>query len=182
MLRTTFFTLVLTVLAACGSSTNPYAPAPQSKVIDGVPTVALRQGGGYTYSALIDGSGSAQTEADLIAGLNVRPTPVAGNATFTGRFDMDIVTDISGQTGTATSLSGPLTLDVDFQNRTVASRGSDLLVDGTYTDHDLTGTVSYDGLEGQLTGGIGSRQAIGIFTREAADSIYAGGFYTNDAN
>jgi len=185
MLRTTLSILAILSFAGCGSSSNLGAPAPNPSLENGVPTVTLNQGGGYSYFATIDEEGLAETEATLHPGLEVRSIPVRGNGTFTGRFDMDVVTDIAGagagSSGTEASISGPLTLDVDFQNQTVTSRDSDLDVAGTYDEHTLVGTVTYDGLEGDMTGGIGGRQAIGVFSREAADSIFAGGFYVNDA-
>lgn len=184
MLRRLLSILTFATLSACGSSTLNTATIPTPVTEDDISRVGLLQGGGYSYSATISPDGLAETDAQVIDGLAVRPTPLDGTATFIGRFDMDVITDIAGAgaalEGTRDSVSGPLTLDVDFQNKTLTSRDSDLSVDATFTGNTIAGTVSYDGLDGALAGGIGARQAIGVFSREEADSIYAGGFYTND--
>lgn len=184
MRRTALSIVVLSSLAACGSSSNDFAAAPVPVRDTGQPLVNLIQGGGYTFSAEIDDTGHAVTEAILIDGLPVQTPPLMGDASFTGRFDMDIMTDIVGAgaqtTGTEANITGPLTLDVSFTDRTVTSRNSDLNVAGTFSGTELSGTVNYAGLEGDMVGGIGARQAIGVFSREAADSIFAGGFYTDD--
>lgn len=145
--------------------------------------VTLPQGGGYTYSAVLNDVG-AVTRSDIDPGLRIIDPPLTGTPTFTGTYDMTMITDITGAsgnlTGTTRDISGPLTLGIDFGAQTLSTLSGDLDVQGQFTGNVLSGTVSYDGLEGQMLGNVGARQAIAVFTRQEADSIFAGGFYAND--
>ena len=129
--------------------------------------------------------------AGLLPNTTVSPTPISGTASYTGSYNLIEINDIgiSGGVirGTPELRSEPLTLIANFENDIlVDDGGSDLAVNGTVNGSDIGGTVTYNGVQGNLDGLIGGNRAIGAFHGEGNvgpgtndDYMYAGGFIAN---
>jgi hypothetical protein len=139
-------------------------------------------GEGYAYQ-----SGSVPDEgltavSGLLVGTNTRFWPGQGSATFSGAYEMAVVSAISLNDGTISGLQnrreGDLTLTADFAGHTLRGRSSDglLQVRGEMDGRFMSGSVVYDGVVGDLQGRAGSDQAFGVFHGNNLDLIYAGGF------
>ena len=125
--------------------------------------------------------------AGLLPNSTVTARP-AGTASYTGTYNLIAVDNIdySGGfiTGDQTLENGNLTLLANFASNTVFSApGSDLAVTGVVNGNDITGSVAYNGVAGNLDGLIGGNRAIGAFHGEGNvgpgtddDYMYAGGF------
>lgn len=191
--------IVLTALSACGGTgtpviftppgggTPPVLPGPATYAGD-AGTVNLAQGGGYTFSLPFNGA-----SVETVATLAPSPAPTApllsGNATLNGRYDLVRMTDfavVAGvPSGTREQITGPLTLNVDFNTNAVTTpAGSTLAINGTYapvvsgttTFQQLTGAATYLGVAGGINGIVGADQAFGVFRGSGGTTAYAGGF------
>ncbi len=129
--------------------------------------------------------------AGLLPGTTVTSAPVTGTASYSGSYNLFEITNIGisgGQIrGTPALQTEPLTLIANFANdKLVDDGGSDLTVNGTVNGTDIGGTVTFNGVQGNLDGLIGGNRAIGAFHGEGNvgpgtddDYMYAGGFIAN---
>lgn len=156
-------------------------------------------GNGYGYQVgTVSGQG-LQAFAGIVPGASVAAPPASGTAQLNGRFEVAFIdfilvngagTSVSGQSSLD---SGTLSLTADFANGTLRGSGTGvdgrfvnislaentLLVDGRFDGEALTGTVTYDGVSGPLTGLVGSNEAIGAFHGHTDGQVHAGGFIVN---
>jgi len=167
------------LLSACGSPSSNSRITPQPSLANpNTLEVTLPSGGGYAFSATIDDSGTAMTNASILPGVVIRPAPIMGDGTYTGHFELEQITNISNGAGDTSSANGPLKLSVNFETGSVTTTEGALEVNGQISGNTLNGTVSYNGLEGDMQGNLGDRQIIGVFeSTTSAENIYAGGFY-----
>lgn len=151
---------------------------------------SLNSGSGYAIQ-----TGAIPNEGLFaVAGLLPNTTvtnPPSGTASYNGTYNLIEINNINisgGEIrGTPALRSEPLTLIANFANdKLVDDGGSDLQVNGTVNGTDIGGTVTYNGVQGNLDGLIGSNRAIGAFHGEgnvgpgtSDDYMYAGGFIAN---
>ena len=77
---------------------------------------------------------------------------------------------------------GNVTLVADINAGTfvgTSDQDSNLSVNGAFTGNDLSGTVTYRGVEGDLEGLIGGNEAVAAFHGNDARTVFAGGFIAN---
>lgn len=139
-------------------------------------------GDGYAYAV---GAGS-NTEfygyAGIVPTTSVLAPPTAGGAIWSGTYNLAQVTGIElsaqGLQGYAAENIGALSLVADFAAGTLigVSTDLDLVVNGTFAGSSLSGSASYRGLSGALTGLVGAVGAVGAFHGNSGTDLYAGGF------
>lgn len=137
-------------------------------------------GSGDAFAAgRVTGSGLKATSG-IINGSTVAQPPSAGTARFDGTYQLYrtsiIDFDLSSITGYTTRQSGNIALNVNFGAGTISGSDGSLSVDGRFRGTSMSGDVTYEGVDGDLTGLVGSDRAIGAFHGNDADLIYAGGF------
>lgn len=141
---------------------------------------------GYAYGVeSVDGEGFFAVAGLLPGTVVTAVVPTSGSNIYEGTYNLDLITNISldGNVlqGIVSSQSGILSLSAEFGTGggTVQNffPNPDLRVNGTFNSSgDLSGTVEFAGLEGQLTGVIDSDAVIGAFHADSNDQMYAGGF------
>jgi len=141
-------------------------------------------GNTYGYQAGAIKDEGFQAYAGIVPGASVIAPPASGTATMTGNYEVAYIEDIyvSGQfiNGFSGIDRGSLTLNVDFSNGTVSGGNGGLLsVDGPFAGDDLSGSVTYYGVEGPLDGLVGANEAIGVFHGNSDTDLHAGGFIVN---
>lgn len=141
-------------------------------------------GNGYSYvlgnysDALGAGAFSGLTEATDLGAV-----PTIGIATLTGdysvaRLDGLALNDADELAWTSESkLTEEITLTADFDAETLTGAQNDIAINGTFNSGALAGTVTYFGLDGTLSGEIGTTQAVGSFSGGDANTVFAGGFF-----
>ena len=96
------------------------------------------------------------------------------------QFDNLRLDDDDRPIGTTSTDPGEITLTADFLALTLTGTDNDLTVNGVMDDGVLSGTVSYDGLDGNLVGEIGPSAAVGSFSGSDANTVFAGGFHVEE--
>lgn len=141
-------------------------------------TGAIPQEGLFAVAGLLPGTAASMT-----------PRP-SGTASYSGTYNLVEVEniDLGGGfiTGDPTLRSGNVTLISNFASGSIIDSGTSALsVNGTVNGANLGGTVTYNGVQGNLDGLIGGNRAIGAFHGEGNvgpgsedDYMYAGGFIT----
>ncbi len=179
-------------LPACGdllkdANTHSNFLAPGITGVYSTPLNNQRSGGdvasggdGYAYRVgARDGTGLIG-QSGIIPGTSVAAAPPSGSYSYSGTYELAKITsiNISGDSiyGFTSYDSGSLTLSADFDGNTLSGRSGDLAVNGTISNGDLSGGVTYDGVSGALDGMIGSDRSVGVFHGNNADTIFAGGF------
>lgn len=139
-------------------------------------------GNGVAYKIGVNNSGSMRAYSGLLEGSDVVAPPKTGTATMTGRFALygaDRIRRVRDRTSWYEYRdSGNVKLVADFANGTLKSQGGDLGVNGKFSGKTMTGTVKYNGIDGQLKGLVGENQTVGAFHgySEAQAEVYTGGF------
>ena len=154
-------------------------------------------GNTYAYAAGGIESAGLQGFAGIVSGASVTAPPVTGSAVMTGDFEVAVLEAIFvvGDQVQASGYTdrGSLSLTADFDDRTLTGTGTGidggisnfyannnvLTVNGTFSGDELSGTVSYDGVSGPMTGLVGSNEAIGVFHGNDDHQVHAGGFIVN---
>jgi len=138
------------------------------------------EGDGYSYRVGNGTNTGFLGHAGMIPGSDVSAAPASGAVSYAGTWEMAQITSIfvsggmiNGFTGTN---SGSLTLTADFSSGAVSGGGDGLTIDGALRGTDLSGTVTYQGVDGSLDGLVGGDGAVGAFHGNSGDIIYAGGF------
>lgn len=135
--------------------------------------------------------------AGIAPGASVTAPPVSGSATFDGRFEVGLIAGIytfdDQVSGRTSADNGAISLTADFAQGTLTGGGTGLdmgsfntdlsgnvlTVDGTFSGSKLSGTVTYDGVKGPLTGLVGGNEVIGAFHAHNDRHVHAGGFIAN---
>ena len=147
-------------------------------------------GVGYAFQAGSIANEGLFAVAGVLPGTESALTlPPVGSATYSGTYNLVEVSNVSlgsqSITGSQNLRSGTLDLAANFANNTLVSIGGGALsVNGRVeSGNEMTGTVSYGGVSGDLGGFIGGNRAIGAFHGEGNvgpgsddDYMYAGGF------
>jgi hypothetical protein len=148
-------------------------------------------GSGYAFQTGAIPNEGLFAVAGLLPNTTVTAVPTSGFASYSGSYNLVQVSNINisgGEIqGTPELLTEPLTLIANFANdKLVDDGGSDLQVNGTVNGTDIGGTVTFNGVQGNLDGLIGGNRAIGAFHGEGNvgpgtddDYMYAGGFIAN---
>jgi len=163
----------------------------------GDPTNSGFAGNGYGYQVGAVTNDGLQGFAGMVAGATVTP-PSSTTATYNGRFEVAyidfILTSSDGQVSGNTTLDrGDINLQADFAAGTLVGGGTgldggftnfllnenQLSVDGKIEGTTLTGTVTYDGVSGPLSGLVGGNETIGVFHGHDDNNVIAGGFIAN---
>jgi hypothetical protein len=189
-------TLILTSLAACGGSSNsgsieaPTTPPTPAmvvgsaantggaySVVQGTTTTTLPSGGFSLNGQPAWATGTTRANAyesgnvlaiggvqsgTSFAGISGTPgaVPATGTATYTGRYAVN---------SAASSQSGALALNADFDAGTIADNTTAIDVAGTITGSEFAGTVTFGGDTADLSGGFyGTNEMAGAF---AGDNI-----------
>ncbi|WP_133176019.1 hypothetical protein [Yoonia sediminilitoris] len=124
----------------------------------------------------------------IIPGSSVVDQPNHGTINYTTRYLLDAIVGIEvvgnvlrsyGSIGSDNDIV--LTADFDAGTLTGQSLNDQFAVNGQLapSGNGLTGTVSWLGIEGDLTGLVGSDQVIGAFHGSSPDTVYVGGFQGN---
>lgn len=185
---------VMLLLTACNTQDNLTTTRFATPSATGVINIGLQDAQSRVYTTPFDSRsgyafqiGQIPNEglfavAGLLPGSTVTAPPT-GSASYSGTYNLVTVSGISMDNdsigGFTRGYSGDLTLLANFANGNVVSApGSALTVDGTATGRNLSGTVTFEGVEGDLRGLIGGDNAIGAFHGEGNDDTYmfAGGF------
>ena len=82
-------------------------------------------------------------------------------------------------TGFRTQQTGSINLSTNFGAGTLTGSSGNLSIDSRFSGEDLRGDMTYRGVDGDLTGLVGSDKAVGAFLGNNADLIGAGGFLVN---
>ncbi|MBB5722563.1 hypothetical protein FHS72_002189 [Loktanella ponticola] len=168
--------------ATMSGFTSPSSTGRISGDLSGNPVVPIidEDGDGFSFTAgSVSGEG-LKAVAGLVAGTDVSFRPSVGSASYDGVYALTYVDDISLDNGyirgERDATSGAITLTADFARGTLVSSNSPVTVNGKLDGRDLSGTVSYRGVNGQLDGLVGGDKTVGAFHGNNANLIYAGGF------
>lgn len=137
---------------------------------------------GYAFQVGLNSSRSQfLTEAALLDGANLPAPQMSGDAELTAAYELETfqfpVTDANGLTGTRQSVSGDMTLVLDFAQGTISGADNGLALDGTIDPTGaIVGTASFEDMSGALAGDASNTQAIGIFNGQSVTGVFAGGF------
>ncbi len=144
-------------------------------------------GNGYAFVVGLDPDDPrAAGFAGITETTDLGTLPTVDSATMTGTYRL---TQLDGLTLNANdrpsaastrSESNQITLTADFEAATLTGTQGDLSIDGTMEAGALSGTVTFDGLEGDLRGAVGPTQAVGAFDGADDDTVYAGGFFVRE--
>ena len=163
----------------------------QNDVTTRVAQTSLGSGSGYAFQTGAIPNEGLFAVAGLLPNTTVTAVPTTGFASYSGSYNLVQVSNINisgGEIrGTPALLTEPLTLIANFANdKLVDDGGSNLQVNGIVSGTDIGGTVTYNGVQGNLDGLIGGNRAIGAFHGEGNvgpgtqdDYMYAGGFIAN---
>jgi len=139
-------------------------------------------GDGYAYAVGEEINGDFAGYAGIVPTTSVTAPPVLGSATWSGTYNLAQITGIelstNGLQGYAASSTGAVSLTANFAAGSLigSSTDLDLTVNGTFVGSNLSGSVSYRGLNGALTGLVGAGGAVGAFQGNSGTDLYAGGF------
>lgn len=140
-------------------------------------------GSGFAYAAGSVYGDGLKAVSGITTSSSVAPAPAAGSTVFSGRYELFQVDGISLSgsqiTGFRTQQTGSINLTANFGTGTLTGSSGNLSIDGRFSGEDLKGDVTYRGVDGDLTGLVGSDKAVGAFHGNDADLIYAGGFLVN---
>ena len=145
---------------------------------------------GYAFQVgVLDDDTGLIANANILTGglgFSISPAPATGTVTLQSTYNATLLSNPTGANGqvevtTTESADAPITLTADFSPAGFATlTGTDgtLTVDGTFSSvtTSLNGTVTYRGVEGDLTGFVGGAEAIGAFAGSDDTSVFAGGF------
>jgi hypothetical protein len=144
-------------------------------------------GNGYAFvTGLFPDDPGAAGFAGITDTTDLGTQPTTDSATMTGTYrltQLDGLALNANDRPTATSTrseSDQITLTADFEAATLTGTQGDLSIDGTMDAGVLSGTVTFDGLEGTLRGAIGATDAVGAFDGADDDTVYAGGFFVRE--
>lgn len=192
------FLIILPLFTACTSITDKDWTS--SKFTSAGTAASTSFSGGQTGGTLSASSGvvvhkaginsnGAQAIAGLESDIVPQVLPGSGIASFSGQYEVSAYdvyllaeSDFEGTLyGLPNNEAGSITLQADFgAGRLTGSAGS-LSVDGRFTsDQSLSGSVTYDGVDGSLTGVVGSTEAIGAFHGNDDNAVFSGGFAVSD--
>lgn len=137
-------------------------------------------GDGYAYAVGIENGNKFAGYAGIVPTTSVSAPPAGGVAVWSGSYQLGQITDISlsGNTlvGNASNFSSALSLTANFNAGTLFGGDEFLTVIGAFTGSNLSGSVTYLGVPGPLTGLVGATGAVGAFQGNNATDLYAGGF------
>jgi len=137
-------------------------------------------GDGYAYAVGVGSNSDFYGYAGIVPTTTVSVPPTAGSATWSGTYKLAQITGIElpagGLQGYTVEKTGAISLTADFTAGTLIGSGAGLTVNGTFSGSDLSGDASYGGLNGALTGKVGTTGAVGAFHGNSGTDIYAGGF------
>jgi hypothetical protein len=137
-------------------------------------------GDGFAYEFGSNGTDGFRATAGIISGTDFGQAPTSGTVTYSGAYRLIEAYNITetSTTFSATSLQrgGGILVDADFTNGTLTGASGDLSIEGQITGNELSGTVTFDGIEGPLRGGIDEDQTVGAFHGNEGDRLFAGGF------
>ncbi|MAM61026.1 hypothetical protein [Maritimibacter sp. UBA3975] len=135
--------------------------------------------GGAAYFTAMNGA-YAVSYGGIINGSNVGDVVPTGQAVYLADYEVEVVSGIEiaydtlqGVSGTD---SGNITLTADFDAATLTGEDGSLRVDGEISGKNVTGSVVYAGVDGDLEGLVGASGTVGAFHGNDARTIYAGGF------
>ena len=140
-------------------TTNIPLPPATGPTINGVQIDRWSDVGGVTAATYSDVNVVAVGGTDLgtyfagITGTTTPALPTTGTASYTGRYSLVV----SGGSFTAN-----LNLTADFAAGTITDTSPTIVVNGTITGGDVTGTVDYLGQSGTLKGGFYNHAAGGV--------------------
>jgi len=139
-------------------------------------------GDGFGYSSGIEPGGGPTAVAGFTKASPIDLRPVTSVGSYTGGYELVEMYDIevSGGlvSGSRRQVTGTIVLNADFSSGDLTGRAGDLSVSGRAIGSQLTGSVEYRGVAGDLRGNLGDDKAIGAFHGNNDDLIYAGGFLT----
>lgn len=137
-------------------------------------------GDGYAYAVGMGSNNNFYGYAGIVPTTTVSVPLSGGSATWSGSYKLARITGIylSGNTlyGASAVNSAALSLTANFNTGTLIGSSSYLTVNGTFAGSNLSGSVTYRGLPGALTGLVGATGAVGAFHGNGATDLYAGGF------
>lgn len=135
--------------------------------------------GGAAYVTGTDGAG-AKAYAGIIPGTNPGAPVTNGTVRYNTKYQVAAIENISVSggflRGVNTRDSGSLTLVANFNGNTLTGTDGTFAVDGRMSGQNLSGRVSYGGVNGSLTGLIGDDAVVGAFNGNNSTMVYSGGF------
>lgn len=162
------------------------------------PVISALTGNGYSIHVGISPDNGIRGWAGVVPGAQVSAQPPSGTATMSGGFKVQSVeifnaTSNDIQTSGRFFDSGELDLVADFDAMTLTGARRPRVINtptgplaqtpinvaGTFNGTELSGTVTYDGVTGPLSGIIGGNEAVGVFHGNSATQLHAGGFIVN---
>lgn len=189
MKKLTILFAPLLAISACTSDTFTHSgfQTPTSSGVVGASLSNVTRGSditasgdGYAYAVGVGSNNNFYGYAGIVPTTSVSAPLTAGIATWNGTYEVARIYDISLSGGVLrglrTSGTAAISLVANFNNRTLVGGNSLLTVDGAFSGSNLTGNVTYRGLDGSLTGLVGATGAVGAFHGDSATDIYAGGF------
>ena len=139
-------------------------------------------GDGFGYSSGTEPGGGLRALSGFTKASDIDLRPVTSVGSYTGRYELIEVYDIEVSfgyvSGSQRRVTDEIVLDADFAAGTLTGRSGQLSVSGRAIGSQLTGSVTYRGVSGDLQGNLGDDKAIGAFHGNDDDLIYAGGFLT----
>lgn len=179
-------TLSANLLAANASfPANTFSEATTKSITD---TNSL----GYAFQVgVLSDDSSVIANANVLLGGGFFPTadPASGTATLQSTYDAVMFSNPTTDNGfvevtTTSSTSAPITLTADFTDATFGTlTGTDgtLTVDATFVRGigSLNGDVTYNGVDGDVSGFVGGAEVLGAFAGQNDTSVFAGGFSSN---
>lgn len=185
--------IALVGLAACGGSgggggggggggSAGFEPADIEDVIfaGNGGSVEIDGNGGFIFSATIDPVQGGLVQSDLAPQTPALDMPTSGSATMEGGWALtrifNVVETNGVYSGERENDTGEMTLTANFGSGDLTGGGDGLTIDGGVANGQMSGVVTYGGVQGNLTGIIGGSEAIGLFVSQSGTAGYAGGF------
>ncbi len=140
--------------------------------------------GGAAYLTGTDTSG-AHAYAGVMPGSAVGAPVTSSTATYTADYELAYIRDISVSytsigSGTLSGFggrtSGQVNLILDTNAGTLTGSDNILSINGTVSGSSVTGTSSYSGVDGALSGMVGANGTVGAVHGHGDTLVYAGGF------
>ena len=144
-------------------------------------------GNGYGYELGTVSKDGFHAYSGIVPGASVSAQPATGSASYTGRYEVAIISGVTTNGAMAqgfTSIdTGALRLTADFDAGTLSGDSTSgrnaLSMNGTFDGTALTGTARYNGVSGPLSGLVGGNEVIGAFHGHDDSQAHAGGFIAN---